>query len=180
MGDLCGCPAELKDDDEREVVDEGCPLRRAVRATQAGAEDEGEGQEDAGGSWEGSGAVRDCEACFPGTPTAPASSDRWTDTAGPLLGQGWRGRWAPSPSQVRHMEPQTPSHRTLHRVMSFLLALNGETDRQTLIRRLSPPVKFPSQSTAPALSSLKRQRPDPHAVRTRSHRGLLSLSPAGR
>ena len=52
VGDLRGCPAELEDDDEGEVVDEGCPLWSALLAAQAGVEDEGEGDEDAGGTWE--------------------------------------------------------------------------------------------------------------------------------
>lgn len=84
VGDLCGCPAELEDDDEGEVVDEGCPLRRVLLATQAGVEDEGEGHKDTGGAWEESGVVRGCTACFPATPTVPASSDRDEQTQSAL------------------------------------------------------------------------------------------------
>lgn len=67
VGDLCGCPAELEDDDEGEVVDEGCPLWCVFLATQAGVEDEGEGHEDTGGAWEEGRTVKGCKLCFPGT-----------------------------------------------------------------------------------------------------------------
>jgi len=86
VGDLRGCPAELEDDDEGEVVDEGCPLRRVLIAAQAGVEDEGEGQEDAGGAWEESGAVSGCKPSFPPGP-AGSDVDGQTDRASPLLGQ---------------------------------------------------------------------------------------------
>lgn len=50
VGDLCGGPAELEDHDERAIVEEGSPLGRGRPAAQAGAEDEGEGQQDADGA----------------------------------------------------------------------------------------------------------------------------------
>ena len=50
VGNLCSSPAELEDHDEGPVVEEGNPLRRAGLAAQAGAEDEGEGQQDADGA----------------------------------------------------------------------------------------------------------------------------------
>ena len=55
VGDLCGGPAKLEDHDERAVVEEGSPLGRGRPTAQAGAEDEGEGQQDADGAcgWAG-------------------------------------------------------------------------------------------------------------------------------
>lgn len=43
-------PAKLEDHNERPIVEEGSPLRRGGPTTQAGAEDEGEGQQDADGA----------------------------------------------------------------------------------------------------------------------------------
>lgn len=50
VGDLRGRPAELEDDDEGPIVEEGGPLGRGCPAAQAGAEDEGEGQQDTDGA----------------------------------------------------------------------------------------------------------------------------------
>ena len=50
VGDLCSSPAELEDHNEGPVVEEGGPLRRGGLAAQAGAEDEGEGQQDTDGA----------------------------------------------------------------------------------------------------------------------------------
>lgn len=49
MGDLCGRPPKLKDDHERDEVNEGCPLGRVLRAAETGAEDEGERENHADG-----------------------------------------------------------------------------------------------------------------------------------
>ena len=50
VGDLCSSPAELEDHNEGPVVEEGGPLRCGGPAAQAGAEDEGEGQQDTDGA----------------------------------------------------------------------------------------------------------------------------------
>lgn len=117
MGDLCGCPAKLEDDDEGEVVDEGCPLWRVLLAGQAGVEDEGEGHKNARGAWEESRAVRGCKPCFLGTPTAPASSDTDTDTEPAPL----PGCFSHLSSTVsRGQDPHTCSHLAGARSFSHL------------------------------------------------------------
>lgn len=83
VGDLRGRPAELKDDDEGEVVDEGRPLWSALLAAQAGVEDEGEGDEDTSGTWEERrGAVS-------------FSRTRWMQLLGQVLPCCWGAKSAP-------------------------------------------------------------------------------------
>uniref|UniRef100_A0A2D4IRH5 Uncharacterized protein n=1 Tax=Micrurus lemniscatus lemniscatus TaxID=129467 RepID=A0A2D4IRH5_MICLE len=47
--DLGGCPAKLEDDNKWDEVDEGSPLRCILRAADAWAEDEGEGDQNTDG-----------------------------------------------------------------------------------------------------------------------------------
>lgn len=55
MGNLCGSPAKLEDDDERSIIEQGSPLRGGLPAAEAQAEDEGEGQQDADSACDGRG-----------------------------------------------------------------------------------------------------------------------------
>lgn len=50
VGNLCSSPAKLEDDNEGPVVEQGSPLRCGCPTAQAGTEDEGEGEQDAGGA----------------------------------------------------------------------------------------------------------------------------------
>ena len=51
VGDLCGGPAELKDDDEWDEVGQTGPLRGECVTAQTLVEDEGKGQHDAHSTW---------------------------------------------------------------------------------------------------------------------------------
>lgn len=158
VGHLCGRPAKLEDDDEGEVVDEGCPLRSALPAGQAGAKDKGKGHEDTGGAWGESGAVRSCTPGWDSNVTQTALS-----RTGSTLELG--REVSPFPSQMRHVELQTPPQPVLHRAMSFPLA--PSTDRH-------PPVKVLPQHSAGTALSPQDIMTDPHC-HTHSHQEVLAV-----
>lgn len=76
VGNLCGSPAKLEDDDEGPIVQQGGPLRRGLPAAQTRAEDEWEGEQDTDGACGGRGAAQRGEG-KPRQANRPGTRLRW-------------------------------------------------------------------------------------------------------
>lgn len=79
VGNLRSGPAKLEDDNEGPVVEEGGPLRRGRPTAQAGAEDEGEGEQDAGGACRWQSRDRSHRRTSPQWPRAPWGVPQWEE-----------------------------------------------------------------------------------------------------